>query len=165
MQTNEYKISSSPIGTVIFGVTHRPEPRIDFLLREETAFINQLTTAKIPFRVRLFKRNDIAIIVVMFQLGTTSRLYETFWNYYEEGCGEGLFRLISNQDDIAVHLYGDSGSIEKSILMGNIFKGFFKAAETKIRIVPYWSAEQFQKELDELRIIYPSKEALWEALK
>lgn len=168
MQNSESKIRSSPAGTAVFGLTHRPDPRVDFLIREETALINELNaTTKIPLRARLFKRNSIAIVVIMFQLKTSApRLFETFWDYYMDGgYGKKNFELISNQEDIAFHLYGDSGIIEKSILMNNVFKGFFKAAEKKILDIPEWGAEQFEKELNELRLIYPTKEALWEAIK
>lgn len=168
MLNSENKICSSPVGTATFGLTHRPEPKIDFLLREETVLINQLTAkAKIPLRARLFNRNNIALIVIMFQLETSHpRLFETFWDFYLEGdYGKRVFELISSQDDIAFHLYGDSGTIEKSILMANIFKGFFRAAMKKIGDLPQWNSQQFQGELEELRMIYPTKEALWEAIK
>lgn len=167
MENTENKISTAPIGTAVFALTNRPDLRVDFLLREETAFINQLSTAKIPLRARLFNRNNVAILLVMFQLGTENpHLYETFLNYHEEGDYVArIFRLISNQDDLAFHLYGDSGSIEKSILMGNIFKSFFRAALKKIQDLPVWNSEQFAKELRELRLLYPSKDAFWEAIK
>jgi hypothetical protein len=169
MQNTENEICSSPVGTAIFGLTHRPDLRVDFFVREESEFIDQITTAKIslPLRARLFKRDDIALLLIMFQLGSIQpRLYETFWNYHLEGdYGEKIFRLISVQDDIAFHLYGDSGAIEKSILMHNSFKGFFGAAINKIKDMPVWSSEQFGQALKELRRIYPSKEAFWDALK
>jgi len=169
MQNTQNEISSSPVGTAIFGLTHRPELKVDFLVREESEFIEQITTAKIslPLRARLFKRDDIALLLIMFQLGNIQpRLYEIFCNYYLEGdYGEKIFRLISTQDDIAFHLYGDSGAIEKSILMHNSFKGFFRAAISKIKDMPLWSPEQFEQALGELRKIYPSKEAFWDALK
>lgn len=167
MQNTENIISSAPTGAAIFGLTHRPEPRADFLVREESSVIKKLTTTKISLRARLFNKNNVALILIMFQIGNNPpRLFETFWNYYMESeYGKMIFELMSTQDDIAVHLYGESGTIEQSILMNNSFRNFFKAAIKKIQDMPQWSVEQFDKEKEELHRIYPSIETLWEAIK
>lgn len=167
MQNPEIIICSSTPGTAIFALTRRPDPRIDFLVREESSVIRQLTTTKIAIRAKLFNKNSVALILIMFQIGSnTPRIFSTFWNYYMEGSNEKLaFELMSNQEDIAFHIYGDSKTIEQSILMGNSFRNFFKSGIEMLKIMPQWSSEQFQKEKEDLLRNYPTTEALWEAIK
>ncbi len=167
MKDAEKIICSSSPGAAIFALTHRPDPRIDFLIREETFFIKQLTTSKIALRARLFNKNNVALLLIMFQIGINSpRIFTTFWDYHMEGgSGKPVFELMSNQEDIAFHLYGDSKKIEQSILMGNSFRNFFKAAIEKIQLLPQWNAQQFENEREEILKTYPTTEALWEAIK
>ncbi len=167
MKDTEKIIASSPSQTAIFALTHRPDPRIDFLIKEETSFINSLITSRIVIRARLFIRNNVAVLLTMFQIGIENpHIYKVFWDYHIEGNrGKFAFELISNQEDIAFHLYGDSRTIEKSILTANSFKNFFKAATEKIKHLPPWKLEQFEREKEEILKIYPTIEKLWEAVK
>lgn len=167
MKDAEKIISTAPCQTAIFALTHRPDPRIDFLIKEETSFINSLIASKIFIRARLFIRNNVAVLLTMFQIGIDNpHVYKVFWDYHiEGGRGRFAFELISNQEDIAFHLYGDSKTIEKSILTANSFKNFFKAAIKKIEILPAWNSEQYEKEKEEILKTYPTIQALWDAIK
>jgi len=167
MQNAESAIGSSLPGTASFALTYRPEPRVDFLVREESSVIKNLATTKVTIRAKLFNKNNVIIILIMFQIGDNDiHIFDTFWNYHMEG-GNGslVFELMSKQEDIAFHLYGDSKIIEQSMLMGNVFKNFFKASIKKIENLPHWSVEQFEKEKEELCRTYPTTEDLWEAIK
>ncbi len=167
MQNSDNIIKSSPIGAAIFALTHRPDPKVDFLVREDTSVIRELGKTKIYLRARLFIKSNVALLLIMFRLGDNApRLFETYWNYHMDGVyGKILFELMSNQEDVAFHLYGESGTIEHSILMHNSLRNFFKAVIKKIQDMPQWSIEQFEKEKEELRKIYPTTEDLWEAIK
>lgn len=166
MKDSENIIIASPIGTVIYGLTNRPDPRIDFLVREDSNLINEYSPkTKIAIRARLFIRNKVALLLIMFQIGSdSSNIFSTFWNYYEEG-GNLAFSLMSSQDDIAFHLYGESKKIERSILMANSFRNFFKAAIKKIETIPPWTLEQFEREKGEILKTYSTYLGLWEAIK
>ncbi len=166
MQDSEHIITSSPRGTAIYALTNRPNPRIDFLVKEDSNFIKQLTTkTKIAIRARFFNRNRIGLILTMFQIGSDSDyIFSTFWNYHAEN-GRIVFALMSKQEDMAFHFYGDTGTIEQSMLIGNSFRNFFKAAIRQIDTLSSWSAEQFEKEKVEILNTYPTTIALWEAIK
>lgn len=167
MKNAEKLITSSPPRTALYALTNRPDLRIDFLIREDTPFIEKLTSSKITIRARLFVLNNTGILLTMFQIsGDLPHIYEVFWNYYSEGeRGKFAFDLMANQPDIAFHLYGDSQTIEKSILTANSFKNFFKAVIEKIKKLPSWNSEQFEIQKQEILRIYPTTEQRWEALK
>lgn len=166
MKDSENIIIASPPGTAIYALTNRPDPRIDFLVREHSKLINEYSPkTKITIRARFFNRNNVAIILIMFQIGSeASNIFSTFWNYYGEN-GNLAFSLMSSQDDIAFHLYGESKKIERSILMANSFRNFFKAARKKIETIPPWTLEQFEREKGEILKTYLTYSALWEAIK
>lgn len=167
MKDAEKLIRSSPPKTALYALTNRPDLRIDFLIREETSFIEKLTSSRITIRARLFILNNIGILLTMFKISSdVPHIYEVFWNYYSEGDrGKFAFDLMATQPDIAFHLYGDSQTIEKSILTANSFKNFFKSALEKIKKLPSWDSEQFEIQKQEILRIYPTKELLWEALQ
>ncbi|MCX7914397.1 MAG: hypothetical protein N2511_07420 [Thermodesulfovibrionales bacterium] len=167
MKDAEKIIGSSNIKTAMYALTNRPDLRIDFLIREETTFIEKLTKARISIRARLFIVNNIGILLTMFQINNELlNTYKVFWDYYLEGDrGRFAFDLMASQPDIAFHFYGNSKTIEKSILTANSFRNFFKAAIEKIKELPPWNSEQFEIQKEEILKSYPTTEQLWEAAK
>jgi len=157
-------ILQSPPGTAIYASVFRPEQHIDFLIREESKIIqNRLKNPIITVRPGLLIQNNIAVVVVMFQLGSEpEQIFETWWNYYQKEGGK-YFRGMAIQDNIAFHLYGDTKKVEKSIQIPNSLQGFFQQIE-EIKELPPWSMQEFDEERERIYQQYPTPSALWDAL-
>lgn len=158
-------ISQQQPGTAIYARVYRPEPHTDFLIREESRTIrNKLINPIVTIRPCLLIQNNVALAVVMFQLGSDpEQIFETYWNYHQTGEGEKYFLDMSTQDNIAFHLYGDSKKIEKSIQIPNSLKDFFKKAIEEIQKLPAWSMQGFDREKERLYQQH-TMQGLWDAL-
>jgi len=160
-------IASMPPGSAIYARIGRPEMHTDFLVREESATIQLLVNPIVTIRPRLFVEHDIAVLVVMFQAGDNpEQIFETWWNYHQpDGYGETVFRDMMTQVDVAIHWYGDSGTVEKSTVIRNSLRDYFGMATEKIRALPPWTMQEFN---DAREVIYkrrPTLAALWRELR
>lgn len=161
----EQTIKSASPGTTIYARVHRPEPHTDFLVREETSVIQQLRNPAVTLRTGLMIQNNVALVVVMFRIGSNpDQLFETWWNYHQTGDGHKHFEDMTKQNNFAIHLYGDSGCIEKSIQVNNSIKDFFQDTLKKIYTIPAWHMDDFDTARDEIYKQYPTPGKLWKAL-
>lgn len=159
-------IKSAAPGTAIYARVHRPEPHTDFLVREESTVIKQLKNPPVALRTGLFLQNNIALVVVMFWIGSNpDQIFETWWNYHQTGDGHKHFGDMITQDNIAIHIYGDSGKVEKSIKINNSLKDFFKKALEKIYTLPAWLMDDFDTARDAIYKLYPNPGTLWRSLE
>jgi hypothetical protein len=163
----EKLIIRMPPGSAVYAVTHRPEAHLDFLVREKSNVIrNRLRNPIVTIRPGLFIQDGVGLLTVMFLLGSDmEQLYETWFNYRASGQdGEQILDLMTTQENIAFHLYGDSLKVEKSVVINNSIGGFFTTAAAEIRKLPPWSMQQFDRARDVIYRKHPSPEALWKAL-
>ncbi|MCX8030714.1 MAG: hypothetical protein N3A59_03935 [Thermodesulfovibrionales bacterium] len=163
MKNSQKIIAMSKPGTAIYALTFRPDPRIDFLVKEETRFIKQYSTkTNISLRAKVVFQDEVALVITLFKINNeSSRIFTTFWDYYDEG-GDMVFTLASKQPDIAFHLYGDTNTIEQSILLANSFKDFFEKAIKKISQIPRWDKERFESAKKKLIDNFLNVHLLWE---
>lgn len=159
----EQIIIVSPPGTAIYCRLLRPDPHIDFLIREESARIATLKNPVIVFRTDLFPNPSISPVTVLFKCGT--EIYETWWNYYQDsGQGPDIFQEMADQTDLALHFYGDSLKVEKSVVVRNSLAPFFRDAIARIQKLPAWSMRDFDHEREKIYQKYPSVLELWDAI-
>lgn len=163
----EQIIKSAAPGTAIFSRVYRPEAHTDFLVREETEVINRLRNPIVTLRSGMFIQRTLPLIVVMFRIGENpDQTFETWWNYHQIGVdGHKYFEDMTTQDNFAIHLYGDSGEVEKSIQVNNSLKDFFMVALKKILAhQDVWQMHEFDDARDEIYQQYPTAGKLWKYL-
>jgi hypothetical protein len=152
-------------GMAIYTRVYRPEPHTDFLIREESSIIKKLKNPIITIRPGLFIQNGVALVVIMFQIGShPNQIFETWWNYHQTGDGKKYFEDMATQDNTAFHLYGDSRQVEKSIQIPNSLKDFFKESIEEIKKLPPWNMQNFDKERETIYQQHPTPSGLWLAL-
>lgn len=163
----DFIISNNP-GSAIYCITRRPEQRVDFLVKEESSIIKKLINPIVSIKAGLYHYNNVTLVTVMFLIGTNmDQLFETWFNYHATGGqGQTAFSLMTTQEDIGFHLYGDSNKVEKGIVIPNNLKlkEFFANASKIISQIPPWGMAEFDKEREILYKKYPTLEDLWKAL-
>jgi hypothetical protein len=148
-------------GIAVVGHTYRPEAHADFFVREESRIIKALRNPVIILRPGVVVQGDVVLVMLLFRIG--SRVYETWWNYYEEG-SDDLFKEMAKQETIGFHLYGETGKREKSTVVKNPLKGLFKELVKEVKKKDRWSQAEFERAKEQLFHRYPTAVELWEEL-
>jgi hypothetical protein len=102
----------------------------------------------------------------MFWMGKhPHQLFETWWNYHSTNeFGKNCMETMTKQENIAFHLYGDQGLLEKSILLPrNPLKSFFTNILEKLKDTSPWSMKEFDAARETIYQQYKPME-LWELL-
>ncbi len=148
-------------GTAVAGRIGKPEPHTDFFVREDPAIIKTLRNPVIIMRPGVVVQMGVVVVMVLFQIG--SRVFETWWNYYEEG-GDELFRDLATQEAITFHFYGKNGKREKSTKVRNPLRGLFGRLAEDIPGMRRWGPTDFEKAKEKLFEQYRTPLELWEEL-
>jgi hypothetical protein len=140
----------------------------DFYVREDSNTIKtSLRNPQIRIRAGLIEQDNISLIPVMFWLGKhPNQLFETWWNYHATAdFGKKCMETMAEQTNIAFHLYGDKGLLDKSILLPrNPLQEFFKQSLEKLKNTPEWSMDEFDNARDKIYQEYQPMD-LWELIK
>jgi hypothetical protein len=139
----------------------KPEPHTDFFVREETTVIKTFRNPVIIVRPGVVMQMGVVVVMVLFQIG--ARVFETWWNYFEEG-GEELFHDLATQEAITFHFYGEKGKREKSTKVRNPLRGLFGTLAEDIPGMRRWTPADFEKAKERLFEQYRTPLELWEEL-
>ncbi len=161
----EQLMAHMPLGTAIPCRTWRPGPHTDFLVREDSEFIDGINSSLVTLRHGLFVTGEVALVPVMFRIRSgADRLFETWFNYYADEAGPSHFRDLSTQKDICFHLYGDSRTREKTLTIVNDTRDFFRKTIAVIIHIEPWTADEFERAKAQIYHKHPSPDSLWENL-
>ncbi|MEJ2697549.1 MAG: hypothetical protein P8013_13000 [Candidatus Sulfobium sp.] len=161
----EQLIVHLPPGTAIPCRAWRPGPHTDFLVREDSGVINDLSDSSIVLRHGLFLTGEVALVPVMFRIGPDDdRLFETWFNYHGGEAGPSHFRDLGTQENIHFHLYGDSRTREKTLAIINNSKNFFRKAVALIIHIEPWTEDEFDRARAQIFHRHPSPDSLWKNL-
>lgn len=161
-------IRSAPPGAVIYGFSKEPQIRIDFLIREASEAIRGATeNARFEARAGSLIQEGVLVSVVMFSLGQGERIFETFWDYYRHAAGgpeNNIFCHMSNEPEIFLNLFGDSGEVEGVIGVKHALHSFFSDAIRRAESMPPWHFQAFEAAKEVVTQNYPEEKDLWEHL-
>jgi hypothetical protein len=158
-------IAQMPPGTAIPCRTWRPGPHTDFLLREDSKIIDDLTDSMIALRHGLFITDEVVAVPVMFRIGPhADQLFETWLNFHDGREGPQHFRDLSTQEDICFHFDGDNRTMEKTLMIFNNSKSFFKKAISIIIHIEPWTPRKFDRARAQIYDRHPSADSLWNNL-
>lgn len=156
-----------PPGSSIALHSDRPASRTEFIAREKTPVINSIPKNPIiTVRTGFYVNNAVAVVAVMFDIGSNTHApFETWLNYHESGDDvKKQFHDLASQPTITFHIYGDSLTCERSISINNSIKGFFQSITPQITELPPWRMNQFDAARELLYLSHPTTNSLWEAL-
>lgn len=163
MYANQF-IRTAFHGEAIFAEIARPEPKIDFLIREESSIIMAIPQQpSISLRGAFINSNSVGVIVLMFQVG--GNIYETWFNYHAQGVASAIEQFIG-QDDLGLHFCGDSLDFERHIMIYHVdkkTKTFFEKVSGHIEShLQPWTMQQF--DIEKMRICgrFHSSKSLWD---
>lgn len=144
-------------GEAIFSLVGQPDPQVVFLVHERSAEIKYFGETSVDVRSELFLVEAVAVTAVIFRLGQHIRKeYVTWWNYHRPGSAEA-FRIMTGQDFLSFHFYGDNGRRERTFVSLNSLKEFFSSAIDSIRQLQPWSEDQFDVARMKVRDNFPCK--------
>jgi hypothetical protein len=99
---------------------------------------------RIRLRAGVIHHNDVLLVLTMLALPEDMEEYfDVWWNYHAEGAKEP-FRLISRQDRVKIHFFGESGS-EGSLVVDNEFKTFFSSLPALMARTKPWTDIEFDR--------------------
>ncbi len=154
-------------GSAICAHLYHTEESVSLLVREKSDVIrNKLREPVITILSGLFVQNGVGLLTMMFMLGPDLKhIFESWLDYHQTGKqGERIFNLMSMQENITFHLYGDSFRVEKLVQINNSLSDFFLTATEQIKKLQPWKAIDFAIEVEELCRKYPTPADRWRAL-
>ncbi len=154
-------------GGAICTLSCYQEESVNFLAREKSDVIcNKLINPVITICSGLYIQNRVGLLTIMFMLGPDIKhFFETWIDYHETGKkGERIFNLMSTQQNIVFHLYGDSFKAEKLIQINNSLTDYFLTATAQIKKLQPWEAMDFAIERKAICRKYPLPEDRWHTL-
>jgi hypothetical protein len=154
-------------GSAVCAHVYHPEESVIFLVREKSDVIrNKLRDPVITILSGLFVQSGVGLLTMMFMLGPDIKhLFETWIDYHRTGKeGERIFNLMSMQENIIFHLYGDSLKVEKLVQINNSLSDFFLTATEHINKLQSWETIDFAITLEAIYRKYPTPEDRWHAL-
>lgn len=154
-------------GSVICAHLYYPEESVNFLVREKSdVILNKLRDPVITILSGLFVQNGIGLLTMMFMLGPElRRFFETWIDFHQPGKkGQRIFNLMSIQDNINFHLYGDSLKVEQIVQINNGLRNFFLTATEQVKKLQPWKSIDFDIELESICRKYPTLEDRWHTL-
>jgi hypothetical protein len=148
-------------GIAVFGRPIGTDSRTDFFVREESAIIKGFQNPTLVLRPGVVVLGGVVVVMVLFQVG--GRVFETWWNYFEDG-NDVAFRGMTEQETVTFHFHGEKGKREKSTTVRNPLRGLFRTLVEGISQKEKWSLEEFEKAKEMLCQKYPTILELWEEL-
>lgn len=157
-------------GTALYGREQRDAGawEVAWYIREESARIARLGAGPaIEVRAGAIEQAGITLIPVLVRIGAVhpESIYESWLNAHQpETAGLAALGDLATQPQLAVHLVGDRGAIERSLAVGNRLQGFAREVLTQLRTQPPWSMAAFDAAREEVYARHPTVHALWLAL-
>ena len=154
-------------GSTICAHLYHPEESVNFIVREKSAVIrNKLKEPVITTLSGRFVQNGLGLVTIMFMLGPDLKhIFETWIDYYQIGrIVERTFKLMSMQENINFHLYGDNLKVEQIAQINNSLSDFFLTATEQIKKLQKWKSSDFAIELEAICRKYPTPEDRWHTL-
>ncbi|MBF0558476.1 MAG: hypothetical protein HQL08_06810 [Nitrospirae bacterium] len=154
-------------GSVFCAHLYHPEESVCFLVREKSdTILHNLREPVVTVVSGLFVQNGIGLLTIMFMIGPDiNHFFETWIDYHmAENEGERIFNLISTQENIVFHFYGDSLRVEKLVQINNSLGDFFLRAAEQIKKLQPWGSRDFAFEREAICRKYPTCGDRWNAL-
>lgn len=144
---------------------------VAWLLREDSARIRALgpgpdvecRAGALPQR---FHGQEILLIPILVRVGpgVQENLWETWLNVYQDEGGIVYLHDLARQDRLTLHVYGDRGTRERSLVVSNQLRTFAEQALVEAERYPPWSMHAYDRARAQCYRRYPTVLALWEAL-
>jgi len=148
-------------GEAAFSLAGLQEPQAVFLVRERSSLIKYLGNTVVEVRAAQIPVGEIIAVTVVFRVGQyVIREYATWWDYHHEQ-GAGIFRIMSLQEFLPFYFHGDSGRQERSFVILNPLREFFRAATEALGKLPPWDRKSFLEALMKTQSRFPTPRDLW----
>lgn len=119
-------LNESPVGSMLLFMgrqTFTSPIEVVFGIREESLRIPFVKTSPIVIRTGVLEEAEVYLIPVVLQLryqGFPVEYFETWLNIQPpESFGAELFRVLCRQARIVLHFFGESGQIERILVLPN----------------------------------------------
>ncbi len=139
-------ISLLPGQSVEGMFVHEPdgEPRVGLFLRPEHGTGQREKQPEIKQRAGVVHFNDLLLVLTMVKVGgEIQQVFDVWWNYHARG-GDERFERMSEQEQLALHFYGEEGK-EYSLNVKNNFRKFFASLPNMLKKTKPWSEIEFDR--------------------
>jgi hypothetical protein len=149
-------------GEALFSLIGRLNTQVVFLVRDRSAVIKYFGETSVDVRSDLFLLGQVVLTVVVFSVGRHVRKeYVTWWDYHQAGCAD-IFQVMTTQDFLSFHFYGDNGRRDRTFVTTNPLKGFFSEAIVAILKLSAWSEDDFLAARLKICSRFPTPRGLWD---
>jgi hypothetical protein len=150
-------------GEAIYSLAGEPHRQVVFQVRERSALIKYFGETGVEVHAGLFPIGRVIVIAVVFRVGRyVKQEYVTWWNYHREESSE-IFQVMTIQEFLSFHFYGDNLRRERTFVAVNPLREFFTAAIASIRELPAWSEDDFLSARLTVCSRFPTPSSMWEA--
>ena len=159
----EDRINVLSPGEAVYSLAGEPHPQVVFQVRERSAVIKYFGETGVEVQAGLFPIGQVGVTAVVFRVGRyVKQEYVTWWNYHQEGSTE-IFQVMTMQDFLSFHFYGDNGRRDRTFVAINPLMDFFKAAIDALVKLPVWSVDDFFSARLTVCSRFPTPDGMWEA--
>jgi hypothetical protein len=158
----ENRIKVLKPGEAIYSFARDPHRQVVFQVRERSAVIKYFGETRVEMRAGLFPIGTVGVTAVVFRVGRhVKQEYVTWWNYHQTGNAE-IFQAMTAQEFLSFHFYGDNLRRDRTFVVMNPLREFFKTAIDTIRKLPVWSEDEFLSARLTVCSRFPTPDSMWE---
>jgi len=146
-----------PVGAMLPMIgrqTYESPIEVVFGIREESQRIPFINNNPVAIRMAVLEEKGVFLIPIIIRLiykGFFTEYFECWLNIYpEDSIGTEIFRIISRQTRMVLQLFGDSGEIERIMILPHNYREYWSNLESVIDHRQSWSDEEFEQAREEI---------------
>ena len=150
-------LKGCPVGAMLPMIsrqTNESPIEVAFGIREESQRIPFINNNPIAIRMAVLEEKGVFLIPIIIRLsymGFFTEYFECWLNIYpEDSIGAEIFRIISRQTRMVLQLLGDSGEIERIMILPHNYREYWSNLESVIDRSQSWSDEEFEQAREEI---------------